>query len=338
MYLCLKLYLQVDATLEKYLLTYEQGFKKEVVRICDLFKQRGKVFEYPYRYFNKSISYNSKHLVLATAKEMYLADIQKKRFTYGFSSYWSNSSYTIDDDLKLELGLDFHRDKLLVPYYLNAHTLKRIKEGKLMNMKLIKRKSGWHALIYVCYEPEPTKSERCMGVDIGIKVPAVCAISQTQYRFFGNGRQIRFEQRRYCAHIKAMQRGKQFGKLKRYEHKLSHILNNFDHHISSEIIAYAIENDIGVIKLENLTAINQKFKVSGTPNIYLWSYRRLQEYIAYKASLNGIKVKYINPYHTSQICPSCGQLNHAKDRKYICSCGYHNHRDIVAAINILNAL
>ena len=36
-------------------------------------------------------------------------------------------------------------------------------------------------------------------------------------------------------------------------------------------------------------------------------------------------------------CPSCGANNKAKDRLYKCSCGYKQHRDIVGAINIMQA-
>lgn len=55
----------------------------------------------------------------------------------------------------------------------------------------------------------------------------------------------------------------------------------------------------------------------------------LGHYIEYKARLEGI-----NPAYTSQICPNCGIKNKAKDRKYICICGYEKHRDCVEAINI----
>lgn len=66
----------------------------------------------------------------------------------------------------------------------------------------------------------------------------------------------------------------------------------------------------------------------------IWNIAR---YIEYKAALAGIRVEYVNPAYTSQICPVCGKHNHAKDRKYQCSCGFHGHRDIVGAVNIRNA-
>ena len=70
-----------------------------------------------------------------------------------------------------------------------------------------------------------------------------------------------------------------------------------------------------------------------------WSFYRLTKYIAYKASLAGIHLIYVDPYKTSQRYPTCGSEHKAKDRRYECECGFHAHRDIVGAINIAkNAL
>ncbi|MEF9968579.1 MAG: transposase, partial [Longicatena sp.] len=128
-----------------------------------------------------------------------------------------------------------------------------------------------------------------------------------------NGNRIEIS-RRYKKHIKEMQQRKQFKKLKSFEHKLNHVLNDYDHKIAREIVDFAIANDIGIIKMENLTRIKMKFQTYHNPNIYLWSYRRLQDYIEYKANLSGIKVVYINPYNTSKVCPRCGQINKAIGR------------------------
>ena len=65
-----------------------------------------------------------------------------------------------------------------------------------------------------------------------------------------------------------------------------------------------------------------------------WSFYRLAKFIEYKAALAGIRLVYVDPYKTSQRCPVCGMEHKAKDRKYVCECGFHAHRDVVGAINI----
>lgn len=112
-----------------------------------------------------------------------------------------------------------------------------------------------------------------------------------------------------------------------------------DHKVSRGIVNFAIQNDISVIRLEQLTNIRNTAKTSrkNEKNLHTWSFYRLAQYIEYKALLEGIKVEYVNPYNTSKQCPICGKLNTAKDRKYQCSCGYKAHRDCVGAVNIINA-
>jgi len=40
--------------------------------------------------------------------------------------------------------------------------------------------------------------------------------------------------------------------------------------------------------------------------LHLWSFRRLQLYIGYKAKLEGLPVKYVDPKNTSSLCPVYG--------------------------------
>ncbi|MDQ2087836.1 transposase [Herbivorax sp. ANBcel31] len=102
---------------------------------------------------------------------------------------------------------------------------------------------------------------------------------------------------------------------------------------------FAIQNNVSEIRMEKLANIRNMARTSrkNEKNLRTWSFYRLAQYIEYKALLEGIRVEYVNPAHTSQICPSCGKLNKAKDRTYKCACGYKNHRDLVGARNIINA-
>src|SRR5215467_1552352 len=66
-----------------------------------------------------------------------------------------------------------------------------------------------------------------------------------------------------------------------------------------------------------------------------WTFHQLATFIAYQAERVGSKVEWVDPTHTSQMCPVCCELNGADDRRYVCThCGWRGHRDAVGAINI----
>lgn len=87
--------------------------------------------------------------------------------------------------------------------------------------------------------------------------------------------------------------------------------------------------------MENLYHIQKK--KNHDSKVSTWSYYRLMKFIEYKAKIEGIQVKLINPYFTSQRCPNCQSLNKPNNRTYSCVCGYNQHRDIVGATNIMMA-
>ena len=67
-----------------------------------------------------------------------------------------------------------------------------------------------------------------------------------------------------------------------------------------------------------------------------WNFGKMMEYLEYKLNAKGIRFEKINEAYTSQTCPNCGQRHKTSNRNYKCSCGYHAHRDVVGAHNILS--
>jgi putative transposase len=45
-----------------------------------------------------------------------------------------------------------------------------------------------------------------------------------------------------------------------------------------------------------------------------WTFHQLGSFIAYKAERVGIRVEWMDPAHTSQMCPACFHLNGADDQ------------------------
>ena len=231
-----------------------------------------------------------------------------------------------------------------------------------------------------------------MGVDLGIKCPAVSYSTDGKIRFYGNGREKQYKRRKCYARRQKLQKAKKLRAIKRVSDKEARFMRDRDHQVSRAIVNEAIRQGAKVIALEDLDGIRegctkstptrksrknaQKPKVdSATKNagepvqlalfsesetmtkkqrrkarklskkqiatrrknnrsLNSWSFYRLAKFIEYKAALEGILVIRVDPYKTSQRCPNCGKEHKAKDRKYVCECGFHAHRDVVGAINI----
>jgi transposase len=70
---------------------------------------------------------------------------------------------------------------------------------------------------------------------------------------------------------------------------------------------------------------------------HLWAFRRLSEYVEYKAREQGIKAVQVDPRNTSKRCSTCGFTHddnrHGEDFECL-DCGYQNHADYNASKNI----
>lgn len=194
-------------------------------------------------------------------------------------------------------------------------------------------------IVYEASEPICLNNDIIMGVDLGIKCPAVSKCSDGSVKFYGNGRKNKYIRRYFAIKRKRLQTAKHIDVVKRINNKEQRIMKDIDHKLSREIVETAKAHDVKVIKLEQLSNIRSTTRTSRKNNhsLHNWSFYRLAHYIEYKAKLAGIEVLYVNPAYTSQTCPVCGEHHHANDRQYTCKCGFHTHRDIVGAYNICHS-
>lgn len=194
-------------------------------------------------------------------------------------------------------------------------------------------------IVYDAEEPAVSTDGNVMGVDLGIKCPAVSYCSDGSVKFYGNGRKNKYMRRHYAYLRTKLQSSKKIKAVKRVNNKEQRIMKDIDHKLSHDIVAAAVAHNVSVIKLEQLQNIRSATRTSRKNNhsLHTWSFYRLAQFIEYKARLAGITVEYVNPAYTSQTCPVCGNVHHAKDRTYACRCGFHTHRDLLGAINICNS-
>lgn len=195
----------------------------------------------------------------------------------------------------------------------------------------------WYVQISVNIPAEKTPGVATMGVDLGLKVPAVVVTSTGKTRFIGNGRQNKYVRRKYQSRRRRLGKLKKLSAIRKQKNKEHRYIKDQNHKISRKILNMAIEESVSVIKVEKLSNIRQTTRTSrkNTKHLHNWTFYQLQMFIAYKAALAGIQVIEVNPAYTSQTCPKCEKRNHPTDRMYRCTCGLHAHRDRVGAINIM---
>ncbi|PSQ25104.1 transposase [Halobacteriales archaeon QS_9_67_15] len=109
------------------------------------------------------------------------------------------------------------------------------------------------------------------------------------------------------------------------------------HTVANELVTEAVEHDCDVIVFEDLTDIRERLPHAKWHHV--WAFRRLYEYVSYKAPEQGIPVEQVEPNHTSQRCSrtDCGFTHkdnrHGEHFKYQ-KCGYRMNADYNGAKNI----
>jgi IS605 OrfB family transposase len=252
---------------------------------------------------------------------------------------WNNQNWQMTDRmLTLPMSLSGKVQQVDIPCQGVVYV------GKPGLLRIKKKRGKWMADIALTEEDtEPSKAEGVMGIDLGIKVPAVAYVSGKGTRFFGNGRYQRHMRRRFYARRKQLQKAKKTRAVRKSKGKEARWMKNLNHQLSRQIVNHAKEQGVGTIKIESLHGIrrgttstsrganarkNNRMKNS-------WSFYQLSLFISYKAARLGIKVEQVDPAYTSQECPACGARNKAQDRTYVCAdCAWMGHRDKVGAVNI----
>jgi IS605 OrfB family transposase len=108
------------------------------------------------------------------------------------------------------------------------------------------------------------------------------------------------------------------------------------HRVANEIVAEAVEAGCSYIAFERLTNIRKRLPHAKWH--HLWAFRRLAEYVEYKAEARGLAVRFVNPQYTSQRCSTCGfthEDNRQTQESFSCrGCGYENHADYNAVAGL----
>lgn len=245
---------------------------------------------------------------------------------------------------RLEFGKDASNNRCIVERLIESDRQQKNKgEDYVANnssIKLVKNEKNTRIFLLLSIDIPAKKQvldkEVVLGVDLGIKCPLYLAINKNDnfkmqigdIEHFYNQRTM--FQKRFKSLQKLMCTQGGYGRKKKLEplEKLKEKERNWVHtqnHVySREVIKQALKQNAGTIHMESLKDFG-KDKEGYVKEEYkyllrYWSYYELQSMIEYKAKLEGIEVKYIDPAYTSQTCSYCGERGERKKQEdFVCT-------------------
>jgi IS605 OrfB family transposase len=180
-----------------------------------------------------------------------------------------------------------------------------------------------------------TEHQTVLGIDLGVNSLAV-ASTGTFWQGDEYDHWVReFEKRR--AAMQQRETTAAYWAMKRLGRRERAWRKQYLHVVANELVAEAVENGCDVMVFEDLTDIRDRLPDARWH--HLWAFRRLREYVGYKAPERGVAVETVEPNHTSQRCSrtDCG-FTHEDNRNgghfECCKCGYAVNADYNAAKNI----
>ncbi len=171
------------------------------------------------------------------------------------------------------------------------------------------------------------KEDVVVGVDVGVAIPAVCAVNiNPDIKLFAGAyvkdgqyhegtsellRQrtaLQKQRMRHQANLKYCNGGhgrkKKLKSLKKLKDRERNFVNTYNHKISKAVVDFALRWRAKYINIEDLKGYDASDFI-----LRNWSYFELQTMIAYKAKRYGIEVRKIKPAYTSQTCSYCGNVD-----------------------------
>ena len=248
---------------------------------------------------------------------------------------------------RLEFGKDTSNNRCIVERLIESDKQQKKNKGEdyvanNSSIKLIKKGNDKSTRIFLLLSIDiPAKKqvldkEVVLGVDLGIKCPLYLAINKNDNFKMQIGDIEHFHNQRtmFQKRFKSLQklictqgghgRKKKLEPLEKLKGKERNWVHTQNHVYSREVIKQALKHNAGTIHMESLKDFG-KGKEGYVKDEYkyllrYWSYYELQSMIEYKAKLEGIEVKYIDPAYTSQTCSYCGERGERKKQEeFVCT-------------------
>lgn len=185
-----------------------------------------------------------------------------------------------------------------------------------------------------------------VGVNLGMIVPAMCALNTDSFTYkeigsaedFSHIRVQLQEQRKRLQKALVLSksghgRTRKLKAMERLRERERNFVKTYNHMVSRNVVDFAFKHNAKYINMEDLSSIREKGNEYVLRN---WSYYELQSFIEYKAKLKGIAVRKVKAFYHSQTCFECGtslELDKATRKVYCPICKTERDVDYNAAKN-----
>ncbi|ALM74379.1 RNA-guided endonuclease InsQ/TnpB family protein [Thermococcus barophilus] len=213
----------------------------------------------------------------------------------------------------------------------------KFKDWKVGQAWLVKTPKGVFLNAIFSKDVEVKEPKTFVGVDLNENNVTLSLPNGEFVQIITHEREIRtgyfVKRRKIQKKLRAGKRGREL--LEKYGERERNRLTDLYHKLANKIVELA--EKYGGLALEDLTKIRDSIRYSAEMNgrLHRWSFRKLQSIVEYKAKLKGVRVVFVNPAHTSSLCPICGgKLSPNGHRVLSCKCGFEADRDMVGSWNI----
>lgn len=196
-------------------------------------------------------------------------------------------------------------------------------------------KDEWYiiAMFEVACQPAATGG-KVIGIDRGINHIAVLSNNT-----FVDSRHLRKVKGKY-QHLRHKLARKGTKSALRLLRKLSGKEHRFAKDVNHCLSKMIVNLPFDVFVLEQLSIRpTRRLGKSFNRRLSGWSWKQLEQFLAYKAELSGKRIEYVDARYTSQKCSVCGHVlrSQREGLSFCCSkCGFKLHSDLNAARNIRN--
>lgn len=167
------------------------NFSKEVNAIIDIFKSEQKVVDIGFSQIRNTVPWDSKIEVIKHANRIFRNAVRngnKNPRLNDLYCCWTDMNFSIQEFKNLHIQVVKNKN-ISVKINMSDYVKECLTIGKVVSLKIFRRRNKWIGKIMVATPPKRLEiREAIMGIDMGIKVPAVGVTDTGKIRFFGNGR------------------------------------------------------------------------------------------------------------------------------------------------------